>query len=61
MIEFLEDALSSPGFYILGGGAVVATVIGWTMSRSFGASLPLWQLLVIVVVELIVAALFGRE
>lgn len=58
----LSEILESPGFWILGGGAIIATVLGWTMSKSWtGHQFPIWQLLIIIVVELIAAAFFATR
>lgn len=59
-MEF-EDILGNPGFYLLAGGAIAATLIGWKMSKSFGASFPLWQVLIVMVVEVIAAAFFAAQ
>lgn len=54
-LEILEE----PGFWILGGGAVIATIAGYIMSRNMGwMPLPWWQLIIIIIVELVAAAFF---
>jgi uncharacterized membrane protein YfcA len=59
-IDF-EETLESPGFWILAGGGIVCTVIGWIVSRKIGASLPLWQLGIILIIIIIASALFSQE
>ena len=60
----LDDIIGNPGFWILGGGAVVATILGWTMSKSWtGYQFPLWQLVIIIIgvlVSMVVPRLTGR-
>jgi len=57
-LEILEE----PGFWILGGGAVVATVIGYILSRNMGwTPIPIWQLIVLIVAELVAAAFFASR
>ena len=60
MVEF-DEILNSPGFWLLGGGAVAATILGWKMSAGMGASFTWWQLLIIIVVELGAAAFFSQQ
>ena len=55
------EVLEEPGFWILGGGAVAATVIGYIVSRNMEMSLPLWQFLVLIVGEIIAAAIFASR
>jgi len=51
--------LEEEGFWILGGMAVAATIVGYIMSKRMEwVALPLWQLIVIIVVEIIAAAIF---
>jgi len=57
-LEILEE----PGFWILGGGAVAATVIGYIASRKMGwVPIPLWQMGVLIIVEVIAAAVFASR
>ena len=57
-LEILEE----PGFWILGGGAVAATLIGYIGSKKMGwVPMPFWQLLVVLFVELIAAAFFASR
>ncbi len=57
---FLDtEILTSAGFVILGGGAVLATLIGFVWGKRMGwQSLPIWQLLIILLVELGVTYFF---
>ena len=58
----LEEALDSPGFWLLGGGAATATFIGYIASKRMGLSaLSWWELIVLIIVELIVAAFFATR
>ena len=57
----IGEIVSSPAFWILGGGAAVATVLGWRMSAGFGASFPLWQIALIILVEFVAAAFFASQ
>lgn len=57
-LEILEE----PGFWILGGGAVAMTMIGYIMSRKMGwIPLPWWQLAILLVVEIVAAAFFASR
>jgi len=49
------EILATPGFVILVAMSVGATLIGWSMGPQMGfeARLPIWQLIVIIMVELI--------
>jgi len=55
--QFDMEILASPGFVILALMAVSATVLGWTFASKFGVEtrFPVWQLLVIILGELIAA------
>ena len=59
----LEDAIESPGFYILGVGGTLMVIIGWAVSRNMDAgALPIWQLALIILVVWVASAFFaGRE
>lgn len=59
-IDF-EETLESPGFWILAGGGIVCTVLGWIFSKKIGVSLPLWQLITILIAVIIASALFSQE
>ena len=50
------EVLASPGFVILVVMAVGATLLGWILGPQMGfeEKLPIWQLLLIIVVETIV-------
>ena len=61
---FLDpDVIMSPGFILLGGGAILATVMGYAWGKSFDSGLtwPLWQLLVIILAELVAAYFFAAR
>jgi uncharacterized protein (DUF983 family) len=57
----LEEALDEPGFWILGGGGVAMVILGWILSRNMEYSLPIWQLVVLIVGILIAAAYFSTK
>ena len=58
----LDDILSNPAFYILAALGLSAEIIGWKMSKSFGATFPLWQFIILMVGTVIASAVFaGRE
>lgn len=57
-----EEVLEEPGFWILGGGAVLMELIGYVISkRALEYSLPWWQLLILIVGTLIAAAFFATR
>jgi len=57
-LEILEE----PGFWLLGGGAIAATLIGYIWSKKMGwIPLPWWQLIIILIVELVAAAFFASR
>jgi len=60
-VDFISEALESPGFWILGGGGCIAVTIGWIVSNKMEFALPFWIYLVLMVTVLIAAAGFGRE
>jgi low affinity Fe/Cu permease len=51
------EVIASPAFLVLVLMAVGATLIGWTLGPQLGFEdrFPLWQLLIIVAVEIIAA------
>ena len=58
----IEEALESPGFWILGGGGTAAVILGWMMSKRMTEyAFPLWQLGIIIVVILIASAFFALK
>ena len=60
--QFDPEVIMSAGFIILVTMAVGATLIGWKMSGSFGeGSWPLWQLILIIVVEIVAAYFFAAR
>ena len=57
-LEILEE----PGFWLLGGGAVFATILGYIMSRKMEwIPIPLWQMGILIIVELVAAAFFASR
>lgn len=45
----IEEALESPGFWILGGVGTIMAIIGWIGGKKMGLpSFPVWQLLVFI-------------
>lgn len=58
----IEEALESPGFWILGIGGVAAEILGWIISRRAGWEvLPFWQLLIMMAGTLVAAAFFALK
>jgi len=56
----IDEVLGSPVFWLLGGGAVAATVLGYILGKKWGIdSFPLWQLGIIIIGELVAAAFFA--
>lgn len=59
---FLEEALESEGFYLLGGGAVLAEVIGFIVAKKAGlAAFPVWQFLLLLIGTVIAAAVISTK
>ena len=62
MLDFITDAFEEPAFWILAGGGVAMELLGWIMSkRMFDASMPIWQLLIMIVVTIVAAAFFATK
>jgi len=59
----IEDILESPGFYILAGLGIVATTIGFIVSRKSGLEpLPIWQFIALLIGIVVISAVFaGRD
>lgn len=58
----INEALESPGFWLLGGGGTAAVLLGWVASRKMGMeTLPVWQMLIIIVGVLVAAAFFSTR
>tara|TARA_R100000750_G_C2294202_1_gene76150 strand:- start:42 stop:308 length:267 start_codon:yes stop_codon:yes gene_type:complete len=57
------EVLASPGFIILAVMAVGATIVGWKMSAGWadGPGWPLWQILIIIVIEVIASYIFAAR
>jgi len=53
------EILTSIGFVLLAGFALVATIAGYIMGKRMGfPPFPIWQLLVIMAVEIVAAYIF---
>lgn len=64
MFDFIEETLENPAFYLLGGGALLAEVIGFIISKKSTSipSFPLWQFILLIIGTLIAAAIIaGRD
>lgn len=59
----VEDILANPVFWILGGGAVIAELIGYIISKRSESlpTFPLWQFLILVIGTIIIAAVFAGQ
>lgn len=59
----IEDILESPAFYILSGIGVVASTVGFIVSRKSGLEpMPIVQFIALLVGIVIISAIFaGRE
>ena len=58
----MDEILESPGFWILGIGGLAAEVMGYMWSRNQGwVTMPIWQLLVMMLVTLVAAAFFATK
>lgn len=60
----IDDILNNPGFWILGGLAVVAELIGFIISKKSTdlPAFPFWQFLLLVLGTIFIAAVIaGRE
>lgn len=61
-MSFIEDAFEEPGFWILGGGALAMELLGWIISKkALNYSMPIWQLLILIVGTLIASAYFATK
>jgi hypothetical protein len=60
---FLDtEVLMSVGFWILFGLAFIATMVGFIVSKSWGmVSIPIWQLIVIIIAEFFGAYYFASR
>lgn len=63
MIDFISDALDNPAFWLLGGGAVLAEIIGFIISKKSEGlpEFPLWQFLILILGTLVAAAVFANK
>jgi sorbitol-specific phosphotransferase system component IIBC len=58
----LEDIFTNPVFHLLGGGAVIATAIGYIMGKRMGfPPFPAWQLIILIIGEIAAAAFFASS
>jgi len=58
----LEEALDSTGFWILAGGGIAMELIGFMASKKMGmGSLPVWQLIVLMIGTIIASAFFATR
>lgn len=56
----VDEILESPAFWLLGGGGLAAELLGYIMSKRMGMdAFPLWQLLVVMVGTVVIAAFFA--
>lgn len=63
VLDFIENAIENPAFWILGGGAIIAEVLGFIASKSFenAVSFPLWQFIILILGTLIAAAAIANR
>ena len=60
-MEF-DELLTSPAFWLLGGGGILMEVLGYQLSKSWGtATFPIWQLLILMGGTLVAAAFFAMQ
>lgn len=58
----LEELMESPAFWMLGGGAVIAEVLGWIISKNtMENAFPIWQLLILIAGTLVAAAFIALK
>ena len=56
------EIFEEPAFWILGGGAVFATIAGYIWSKKMDwIPMPWWQLIIVIIVELLAAAFFASR
>lgn len=56
----IDEVLESPAFWLLGGGAITAELLGYIISKRMGLdAFPIWQLLIVMVGTLVAAAFFA--
>jgi len=58
----IGEIIESPAFWILGGGGIIAEVLGFIMSKRMGWELmPFWQLIILMAATLGAAAFFATR
>jgi len=58
----IDEVLESPGFYILAGLGIGAELVGWIYGRKMmDISMPIWQLIVLIIGTLIASAVFASR
>jgi len=60
--QFIDtEVISSPGFGILTALALVATFIGWFVSRNMENHFPLWQVGLFMIVEVVICYILAMK
>lgn len=58
----IDELMESPAFWMLGGGAIIAELLGWLYSRNhLDYSMPIWQLIIMMLGTLGAAAYFALK
>ena len=58
----IEEALESSAFWILGGGALIAEILGYIIAKKSGLEIfPLWQFIIVIIGTLVAAAWFATK
>lgn len=58
----IDEITESPAFWLLGGGGVAAELLGYIISKRMHMMvLPIWQLLIILIGTVIIAAIFALK
>lgn len=57
-----DDILDNPAFWLLGGGAVIAEVLGFIIAKKNDLDVfPVWQFILVIIGTLIAAAFFATR
>ena len=57
-----DEILESPAFWILGGGGLIAEILGYIWAKKMEwTPMPFWQLLVMMLGTLVAAAFFATR